>query len=242
MAPWKLPPRAKVFEAFTAVADGRVRVTGPGSATVVSSGGDKTYDVEWSEDGRTITANDNASYWQGYLGYPILAVLLARGELRADEDAVAALAGVPWHDLNKRFKRDYDAAVAHVLGELEERGGDPALVEREVDAVLDAAGRARPAARRPRPAPPCLRRLTGSAISQRPAERRPRVRRRRRGRTRRGRAVKAVEKPAPQSCGRLTCPECGLQMQALRLRCPRCLATIPLGCSGNCSECGKTRS
>ena len=136
MAPWKLPPRAKVFEAFTAVADGRVRVTGPLSATVVSSGGDKTYDVEWSDDGRTITANDNASYWQGYIGYPILAVLLARGDLHADADAVEALAGVPWHDLNKRFKRDYDAAVAKVLGELEGRGGDAARVGREVDGVL----------------------------------------------------------------------------------------------------------
>jgi hypothetical protein len=136
MAPWKLPPRAKVFEAFTAVADGRVRLIGSGAATVCSSRGDKTYDVEWSEDGRTIGANDNASYWQGYLGYPIVAVLLARGSLHADVDAVAALAGVSWHELNKQFKRDYDAVVAAVLGELEARGGDPALVELQVDAVL----------------------------------------------------------------------------------------------------------
>jgi hypothetical protein len=137
MAPWKMPPRAKVFEAFTAVADGRVRLTGPGSATVASSRRDKTYDVGWSDDGRTVTANDNASYWQGYVGYPILAVLLARGELRADDDAVNAMAGVPWHDLNRRFRRDYQAAVAQVLVELAARGGDPALVEREVAAVID---------------------------------------------------------------------------------------------------------
>jgi hypothetical protein len=137
VAPWKLPPRAKVFEAFTAVADGRVRLTGAGSARVVSSGGDKTYDIEWSEEGRTISANDNASYWQGYLGYPILAVLLKRGELHADGDAVTALAGIDWHDLNRRYRRDYDAAVAHALVELEKRGGDPALVECQADAVLD---------------------------------------------------------------------------------------------------------
>lgn len=137
MAPWKLPPRAKVFEAFTAVADGRVRLTGAGSATVTSSSGDKTYDVEWSDEGRLLSSNDNASYWQGYLGYPALAVLLVRGALRADEAAVGALAGVPWHDLNKRSRRDYEAAVALVLAGLAERGGDPALVEREVAAVLD---------------------------------------------------------------------------------------------------------
>lgn len=137
MTPWKLPPRAKVFEAFTAVADGRVRLAGPGSATVTSSRGDKTYDVGWSDDGRVVTSNDNASYWQGYLGYPVLAVLLVRGVLRADAIGVDAMAGVPWHDLNTRFKRDYEAAVAHVLDELAAHGGDLALVEREVAAVLD---------------------------------------------------------------------------------------------------------
>ncbi|HEX5642805.1 MAG TPA: hypothetical protein VFZ86_10790, partial [Thermoleophilia bacterium] len=82
-------------------------------------------------------SNDNASYWQGYLGYPVLAVLLARGVLHADAAAVDAMAGVPWYDLNTRFKRDYEAAVARVLGELSAHGGDPALVEREVAAVLD---------------------------------------------------------------------------------------------------------
>ena len=140
MAPWKLPPRAKVFEAFTAVADGRVRLTGPGSATVSSSRGDREYDVEWSDDGRTVTANDNASYWQGYVGYPILAVLLVRGELRVDASAVTAMGGIPWHELNKRFKREYEAAIALVLSDLAACGADTALVEREVAAVLEQLG------------------------------------------------------------------------------------------------------
>lgn len=137
MGAWKLPPRAKVYEAFSAVADGRVRLTGPGSATVTSSGGDKVYDVTWSDDDRLISANDNASYWQGYLGYPALAVLLARGELRAGEDVVRALAGVKWHDLNARFKRDYDAAVAHVLAGLPAGAPDARAIDRAVDAVLE---------------------------------------------------------------------------------------------------------
>jgi hypothetical protein len=133
---WKLPPRAKVYEAFTAVADGRVRLTGPRSASVTSSGGGRTYDVEWSADGRTVSSNDNASYWQGYLGYPALAVLLARGELIADEDVVSALAGVPWHDLNERFRRDYNAAAAHVLDGLAEGAPDALSIERAVDDVM----------------------------------------------------------------------------------------------------------
>ena len=104
---------------------------------MVSSGGDKTYDVTWTDDGTSITSNDNASYWQGYAGYPIVAVLLTLGTLRVDPEVVPPLAGVDWHALNERFKRDYDAAVAYVLGELEQRGIDTAHIAREVDAVME---------------------------------------------------------------------------------------------------------
>ena len=136
MASWKQPPAAKVYEALSAVADGRVSVTGPGAATVLSSGRDRTYKVEWSEDGRVITANDNASYWQGYTGYPIIAVLLTLGTLRVDEAVLPSLAGVDWHDLNTRYRRDYQAAIDHVLQGLDERGVDASRVVRQVEAVM----------------------------------------------------------------------------------------------------------
>jgi hypothetical protein len=136
MAGWRLPPKAKVYEAFSAVADGRVSIAGPGTAEVVSSARDRTYTVEWSGDGAVVSSNDNASYWQGYLGYPIIAVLLVQGRVRADEGVVGLLGGVPWHDLNARFKRDYDAAVEHVLESFAEREPDRAHVVAEVDGVM----------------------------------------------------------------------------------------------------------
>ena len=105
-------------------------------SAVASSGGEKTYDVEWADDDRTIAANDNASYWQGYVGYPIVAVLLERGVLRADRAVVELISGVPWPDLRQRFRRDYAAAVAQVLDGLQVAGADPAPVERAVDDVL----------------------------------------------------------------------------------------------------------
>jgi hypothetical protein len=37
----------------------------------------------------------------------------------------------------------------------------------------------------------------------------------------------------------MTCEKCGLVLEKPTLRCPRCLAPMPLGCSGNCKECGK---
>jgi hypothetical protein len=150
---WKLPPPAKVYEAFSAVADGRVHLGEPGQAEVVSSGRDRRYTVEWSDDLATIGANDNASYWQGYLGYPALAALLAVGALHADRAVVDLFADVPWHDLNARFKRDYQAAVDSVLARLESEGADRAAVVDEVAAVLDqlAALGLRRAAQRRRP-------------------------------------------------------------------------------------------
>lgn len=55
----KLPPLQKVYEAWSALADGRVEM-GEDEATATSSNGAKHYTVSWSED--TYSSNDNASY------------------------------------------------------------------------------------------------------------------------------------------------------------------------------------
>lgn len=151
MAQWNQPPLAKVYEALSAVADGRVRITAETVAEVVSSAGDKTYTVKWSAEGREITSNDNATRWQGYTGYPIIAVLLQTGRLSYDARLAGLLAGVPWHDLNEQFKRDYDAAVDHVLRGVAEKGGSPEAVREEAARIhqeLAALALERPAAKR----------------------------------------------------------------------------------------------
>jgi hypothetical protein len=141
LAEWTLPPRAKLFEALSAVADGRVRVLtdrhGEGRAEVDSSDRRRTYLVEWSAGATTIAANDNASYWQGYLGYPAVAVLLVLRRLRCGDDIAASLAGIDWHELNRRYRRDYDAALGHVLDVLEQRGVPRAPIERAVDDLME---------------------------------------------------------------------------------------------------------
>jgi hypothetical protein len=137
---WETPPLIKVYEAMGAIGDGRVR---PADKTklvwdVVSSDGTKTYRVEISPDGREISSNDNASYWQGYLGYPAIAVLLARGTLRASAEAIRALAGIPWKELNRRFKNDYERTAAEVARIVTERGGDFSAIRREAASILEA--------------------------------------------------------------------------------------------------------
>jgi hypothetical protein len=137
---WKLPPKAKIYEAMSAVADNRIKITGKTSAEVTSSSHDKTYTVAWSEDLTGITSNDNASYWQGYLGYPIVAVLMMRGDVTFDRVVAGHLKGIPWKDINKRFRNDYEKAVASVLISLEEKGIDTRILTTEIERIMDQLG------------------------------------------------------------------------------------------------------
>jgi hypothetical protein len=137
MGGWKVPPKAKIYEALTAVADGRVKLKGGEAAEVLSSDGTKTYNVEWSADLRQITSNDNASYWQGYLGYPIIAVLMALGRLDFDVRAAQALSGIAWKQMNRRFRNLYDMAVDSVLLNLDVEPGLRQTVVSEVDKIFN---------------------------------------------------------------------------------------------------------
>jgi len=139
---WDMPPPIKVYEAIGAIGDGRVRAIDDSDAQnaweVVSSDGTKKYRVEISADGRDISSNDNASYWQGYLGYPAIAVLMARGKLHANPEATRTLAGIPWKELNRRFKNDYARTTAEVARIVAERGGDFDAIRAEAAAILEA--------------------------------------------------------------------------------------------------------
>jgi hypothetical protein len=139
-----MPPLIKVYEAMGALGDGRVRMLEDGRAEVTSSEGDKTYEVEISADNREISSNDNASYWQGYLGYPAIAVLLARGLYRPPANVIDALADIPWKELNRNFRNDYDQTLAAVNKTVEENGHDPDAVRIEADAVMEAVKKLAP--------------------------------------------------------------------------------------------------
>jgi len=134
--PWKMPPLIKVYEALGAIADRRVRLLDESRAEVLSSEGSKTYTVEII--GKGVAANDNASYWQGYLGYPAIAVMIARGRLSADQASIDALGGIAWKELNRRYHNDYAKTLADVDRTLLERGADPATIKTRCASLLTA--------------------------------------------------------------------------------------------------------
>jgi hypothetical protein len=137
----RLPPRAKIYEALSAVMDGRVTFISETAAEVVSSSRDKIYTVKWNADLTKITSNDNASHWQGYLGYPIIAVLLAAGRLDLDWQTARHLSGIPWKTINKQFRNDYDRAVNSVLKSLGEKNVDVQAIRDEVEKIMTVLGR-----------------------------------------------------------------------------------------------------
>lgn len=114
---WKEPPIIKIYEALGSVADGRVEVESH-TAKVYSSSRNKFYDVTNDPAARAIMTNDNGSYWKGYLGYPAIAFLLKTGVLPYEGGYGDLLKGVPWKDLNQKFKNDFDKTLEHILSPL----------------------------------------------------------------------------------------------------------------------------
>lgn len=109
----RLPPFEKAYEAYSAIADGRIEMH-EDYALIDSSDHSKTYEVKWKDD--TYASSDSATYWQGYAGYPVIAVLILQGRLPAlKEEYLGELAGIPWKKLNDSHKRDYADAAEEAL-------------------------------------------------------------------------------------------------------------------------------
>jgi hypothetical protein len=136
--PWKMPPLIKVYEAMGAVGDGRARIIDQAYALVTSSDGSKTYSVYLGDSGRAIASDDNASRWQGYVGYPPIAVLIQRGVLKVPANVCDALAEIPWKEINRRNRNDYSKTLAEVSRIVEQAGHDPDAVAAQAQAVLEA--------------------------------------------------------------------------------------------------------
>lgn len=128
----KFPPIEKVYEAWTALADNRVTLN-EGYADVSSSDGEKSYIVRFAGD--RYSSDDNATYWQGYAGYPVIAVLMLQGRLPYDREEARLWKNINWTQLNKKFKNNYAKAVEEVA---RERGINPEKSSSEAEKVMDA--------------------------------------------------------------------------------------------------------
>lgn len=108
----KMPPIEKIPEAYTAIEDKRVEMFND-YASVKSSNGEKEYLIKWKDD--TFYSNDNSTYWQGYIGYPVIAVLMLQGKLSLNKEVSKYFKNVNWNELNKMNKRDYHKSLEDIL-------------------------------------------------------------------------------------------------------------------------------
>ena len=113
-----MPPKVKIPEAYSAVIDNRVTIN-DNIASVKSSDLKKEYTIKWKDN--LFYSNDNSTYWAGYIGYPIIAVLMKLGKLSYDENIAKVFSGVNWNELNKKNKRDYKKSVEDVIGSLDNK-------------------------------------------------------------------------------------------------------------------------
>lgn len=111
----KYPPIEKIAEAYSVIADNRIEKIDENSFLITSSNGEKSYKVV-SKDNR-YRSNDSATKFQRYAGYPILAVLMYKGLLPVPDGLLPDFAGINWNAINKKYKRDYAAALNAALEE-----------------------------------------------------------------------------------------------------------------------------
>lgn len=126
----KMPPRAKIYEAFSAIADKRIQINDK-EALVKSSDWTKEYEIKWQDN--KISSTDNATFWQGYPGYPVIALWLELGIINFNKEIVFNFKNINWHELNNKYKRDYNKAVNEVINTL----ANKETILKEVDNIYD---------------------------------------------------------------------------------------------------------
>ena len=132
----RLPPRIKILEALSAIGDGRIYVLDEKRARVVSSDGSREYNVYTDLERRLAYSDDNGTRFRNYIGYPIIAFLMLKGVLPFDKRLAEALRGIPWRELNEKFK-SY-AIVENIVKKIaKERGVEPHELDAFIAKVMD---------------------------------------------------------------------------------------------------------
>lgn len=128
----KMPPKAKIYEAFSAIADGRIKID-KNSAIVKSSDYKKEYKIVWNDT--EIASNDNATFWQGCPGYPVIAIWLELGIISYKKNIVTIFKNINWHEINEKNKRDYEKGINDLLKKFLDDGIKIEEIKEEVENI-----------------------------------------------------------------------------------------------------------
>lgn len=132
----KQPPLAKLYEAYSAIADERILMKET-EAYVTSSDYSKTYTVRFNNN--VYSSNDSATIWQHYPGYPILAVWMKQGLLPYAEELLPKFKGINWKALNKKYRNCYEDAIEAFLKDIDQQGENISQLQDILHQMLQVA-------------------------------------------------------------------------------------------------------
>lgn len=130
----KMPPKIKILEAAGAVADGRIKKLDDKVFKVVSSEGDRVYNVYVDLDKKEACSTDNGTTYRNYVGYPIISSLFILGTLPYDALIGKSLANIDWRHLNETLK-NYALVEKKVKEIARDRGVAPESIDKYVNEV-----------------------------------------------------------------------------------------------------------
>jgi hypothetical protein len=133
---WKKPHIARIYEALTVIADGRIEING-NQGKCYSITNDKVYDIQYNPMNGSIMSNDNAAFYTNSLSYPMIAYLMLIGKIPYQEKLLEIFKDVCWKEVNIHFKNDYDKSIKFVLGGLKKEGRDTDFIRNEVKRIYD---------------------------------------------------------------------------------------------------------
>lgn len=117
----KLPPKVKIIEALSAVADERIifedLLSKEWKCNSASSPW-KAYRILYNEKENTISSNDSLSINQWFLWYPAIAFLLKTWKLKYDERILEMMKDINRVDIKEKVRKDYESMFRLILWNL----------------------------------------------------------------------------------------------------------------------------
>lgn len=117
----KLPPKVKIIEALSVVADDRIIIQDLLSKEwkcKSSSTPWKTYRILYNEKENSIISNDSWSTNQWFLWYPAIAFLLKIWKLKYDESILKMVKNTDWIKIKWLVHKDYESSYRLILWNL----------------------------------------------------------------------------------------------------------------------------
>ena len=117
----KHPPRIKIIEALSAIADERVIIEDLLSnewKCYSASSPWKTYKILYNEKENAISSNDSWSINQGFLWYPAIAFLLKIWKIKYDEWILEMVKDIDWIKIKWLVRKDYESSYRLILWNL----------------------------------------------------------------------------------------------------------------------------